>query len=65
MPKASTFEVAIFRQADLRGLDLSNCQLEGASLNGARVSGTNFPKELSAQELILSLQQGTRLRYDA
>jgi uncharacterized protein YjbI with pentapeptide repeats len=52
-----------FRQADLRGIDFSETRLEGASINGAHVSGTCFPKELSAEELTLSLLHGTRMRY--
>jgi uncharacterized protein YjbI with pentapeptide repeats len=52
-----------FRQTDLRGLDLSQTRLEHASINGARISGTLFPKELSADEILLSLQHGTRMRY--
>ena len=57
------FSGSYFRQADLRGLDLSDCNLEGASIHGAQISGMLFPKELSAQEILLSHQQGTRLRY--
>ena len=52
-----------FRQTDLRGLDLSECNLEGASIHSAKISGVLFPKELSASEILLSLQFGTRLRY--
>lgn len=52
-----------FRQADLRGIDFSQTCLEGASLNGAKISGTYFPKELSAEEITLSLDHGTRMRY--
>ena len=57
------FSGSYFRQADLRGLDLSECNLEGASIHGAQISGMLFPKELSAQEILLSHQQGTRMRY--
>lgn len=57
------FSHSYFRQTDLRGVDLSTSKLEGASLNGARISGTYFPKELSANEITLSLLHGTRLRY--
>jgi uncharacterized protein YjbI with pentapeptide repeats len=53
---------AYFRQADLRGIDFSEAQLEGASINGAKISGTYFPKSLSANEILLSLQHGARLR---
>lgn len=52
-----------FHQSDLRGLDLRNTKLEGASINGARISGVYFPAELSADEILLSLQHGTRMRY--
>lgn len=52
-----------FRQADLRGVDLSQANLEGASINAAKISGAFFPRELSAEELTLSLTHGTRMRY--
>ena len=52
-----------FRQADLRGIDFSETNLEGASISGAKISGTYFPKELRAEEILLSLTHGTRLRY--
>lgn len=54
---------AYFRQADLRGLDLTETKLEGASINAAKISGAYFPPELSAEELMLSLTHGTRMRY--
>lgn len=52
-----------FRQTDLRGVDLSEANLEGASINAAKISGAYFPAELSAEELMLSLSHGTRMRY--
>lgn len=51
------------RQADLRGMDFSETRLEGASINGAKVSGVLFPRDLSADEITLSLLHGTRMRY--
>jgi uncharacterized protein YjbI with pentapeptide repeats len=48
--------------ADLRGVDLSEAQLEGASFHLARVSGAYFPANVSADEIQLSLDLGTRLR---
>jgi len=57
------FRNGYFHQADLRGLDLRNVNLEGASINGARIAGAYFPVELTADEILLSLQHGTRLRY--
>lgn len=52
-----------FRQADLRGVDFSETRLDGASINAAKISGTLFPRELSAEEITLSLLHGTRMRY--
>ncbi|MGH8265026.1 MAG: pentapeptide repeat-containing protein [Steroidobacteraceae bacterium] len=52
-----------FRQADLRGLNLVTCRLEGASIHDANISGVLFPKELSADEILLSHARGTRMRY--
>lgn len=51
-----------FHQTDLRGLDLRNTKLEGSSLNGARIAGVYFPDDLSAEEINLSLNHGTRMR---
>ena len=52
-----------FRQADLRGVNLSTAILDGASLHGAKISGVYFPVDLSADEILMSLEHGTRLRY--
>jgi uncharacterized protein YjbI with pentapeptide repeats len=52
-----------FRNANLRGVDFTKSTLEGASLNEAKISGAYFPAELSAQEIILSVQHGARMRY--
>lgn len=57
------FTDAYFRGADLRGLDLRQAQLEGASLAHAQISGTYFPVELTADEILMSVNFGTRLRY--
>lgn len=57
------FTDAYFRSADLRGLDLRNCPMEGASLAHAQISGAYFPVELTAAEILMSVQFGTRLRY--
>jgi uncharacterized protein YjbI with pentapeptide repeats len=54
---------ARLKGADLRGLDLSQHDLHGVSINNARISGTLFPRDLSADELRLSLRDGTRLRH--
>ena len=52
-----------FRMSDLRGVDLSLANLEGASFAQTHVSGCYFPQELSAAELCLALEHGTRVRY--
>ncbi|MGH8435120.1 MAG: pentapeptide repeat-containing protein [Pseudomonas sp.] len=57
------FTDAYFRGADLRGLDLRQTRMEGASLAHAQISGAYFPVELSADEILMSLKFGTRMRY--
>ncbi len=51
------------RQTDLRGVDLSKAKMEGASIHGAQIGGTYFPRELAADEIVLSVTHGTRMRY--
>lgn len=51
------------RGADLRGIDFRNTQMEGASICEAKISGCFFPRELAPEEIRLSLEKGTRLRY--
>ncbi len=57
------FSDSYFRNSDLSGIDFRQTNLEGASLLDAKLSGTYFPEELSAEEIRLSLDTGTRLRY--
>lgn len=58
------FSNSYFRQSDLRGVDFTNCiSLEGASIHAAKISGAYFPPALRADELLLSLEHGIRLRY--
>jgi uncharacterized protein YjbI with pentapeptide repeats len=52
-----------FRMSDLRGIDFRDTKLEGASFAQAHVSGCFFPRELTAAELDLALEHGTRVRY--
>ena len=53
-----------FRQPDLRGVDFANCSnFEGASIHGAKISGARFPREIRADEISLSSEYGTRIRY--
>ncbi len=54
---------AYLRGADLRGIDFRTTLLEGASICDAKISGCYFPRELAAEEIRLSLERGTRLRY--
>jgi hypothetical protein len=57
------FSGCYFRQADLRGWDMSTYCLEGASIHGTKISGVYFPPDLSPEEIRLSLEFGTRMRY--
>ena len=57
------FHNAYFRGADLRGIDFRKTNLEGASLANAKISGCFFPLELIADEIVMSLNHGTRMRY--
>ena len=57
------FGDAYFRSADLRGIDFRHSNLQGASLAHAQISGAYFPVELSADEILMSMNFGTRLRY--
>lgn len=57
------FSNSYFRNSDLSGIDFRETNLEGASLLDAKLSGTYFPEALSAAEIRLSLDTGTRLRY--
>ena len=52
-----------FRGADLRGIDFSDSNMEGASIAGAKISGCFFPDRLEAEEIMMSLNHGTRMRY--
>jgi len=61
--KGLDFSNAYFRNADLSGIDFRETNLEGASLLDAKLSGAYFPAALSADEIRLSLDTGTRLRY--
>jgi len=57
------FEGAYFRMTDLRGVDFRNAKMEGASFAGANISGCYFPEQLRADEILFSLEHGTRVRY--
>lgn len=53
---------AYLRNADLRGHDLSGTDMHGASIHDAKIAGVLFPSNLSAGEIRLSVEYGTRLR---
>ncbi len=53
---------AYMRATDIRALDLSEAQLEGASIKDAKISGVQFPRDVSANEINLSVTHGTRIR---
>lgn len=53
---------AIFSNADIRGLNLYNSDMEGASLKACKISGVYFPPNLAADEIMMSVQFGTRIR---
>ena len=50
------------RSSNLRGLDLTGCNLQGTSMQGALISGVLFPESISAEEIMLSVKYGTRIR---
>ncbi|MCH8499802.1 MAG: pentapeptide repeat-containing protein [Marinobacter sp.] len=58
------FSHAYFRGADIRGIDFSKANMDGASIAGAKISGCFFPRELHADEIVMSLNHGTRMRYN-
>lgn len=53
---------AYFRNANLRGIDFRRTLLEGASIGDAQISGCFFPKNIAADEIVMSVIQGTRMR---
>jgi len=46
-----------------RGIDISKARLKGANLNGARIYSAYFPADLTLDEMLLSFEHGTRMRY--
>ncbi len=52
-----------FRGADLRGIDFRETNIAGISISNCKISGCYFPKEISSEELRMSMEQGIRLRY--
>ena len=58
------FTDSYMRDADLRGVDFSRAILKGVNIRGAKISGALFPVELSPEEIRLSNDSGTRMRYN-
>ncbi len=56
------FTDSYMRNADLRGVDFRNAVLEGVNIRGAKISGVYFPADITAEEIAMSLEHGTRLR---
>ena len=54
---------AYMKGANLSGVDLSEACLHGASIKSARISGCMFPMDLSAEEIRLSVEKGSRIRH--
>jgi len=53
---------AYLKECDLRGQDMRHMNLAGASIHGAKIGGAFFPEELDANEILMSVSLGTRLR---
>lgn len=53
---------AYLSNCNLKGLNLSHAQMEGASLHRAKISGVYFPKNVAADEILNSVNYGTRIR---
>ncbi len=60
--KRANLRNSYLKLADLRGVDLSEAIIEGASFNHARISGVYFPDNVSPEEILLSVEHGTRIR---
>ncbi len=56
------FSGCYFRAADLRGIDFSASEMNGASLASAQISGCFFPKNIEANEILVSVDKGIRMR---
>lgn len=57
------FSNSYLRMANLSGIDMRTCNLEGASILSANISGTYFPNELHPEEIKISVEFGTCMRY--
>jgi len=55
---------AYLANCNLKGVNLSHAKLEGASLHRAKISGVYFPKNVRADEILNTINYGTRIRTD-
>jgi uncharacterized protein YjbI with pentapeptide repeats len=72
--RGGNFMYALFEGTNLEGADLKGANLSGANLRTANmryatvyrcnVYKTALPLEIPAEEITLSIQEGTRLRYN-
>jgi len=53
---------AYLKECDLRGQDMRHMNLSGVSIHGAKIGGVYFPDDLEANEIVMSVSMGTRLR---
>lgn len=60
--KTLNLQGTYLRASDLRGLDLSKANLKHASIKDAKIAGVLFPPNVEAEEIMLSIIHGTRLR---
>ena len=61
--KNANLSGSYMRGTNLGGQDLSNAMLHGASIKNAKISGCLFPAEISAEEIRLSVDLGSRIRH--
>lgn len=60
--KGINFSGCYFRAADLRGIDFSLANMDGVSLASAQISGCLFPRNIGANEILVSVDKGIRMR---
>ncbi len=62
--KYANLSGAYLANCNLKGVNLSHAKLEGASLHRAKISGVYFPKNVRADEILNTVNYGTRIRTD-
>ncbi len=53
---------AYLKECDLRGQDMRHMNLSGVSIHGAKIGGVYFPDDIDANEILMSVSMGTRMR---